>query len=148
MKIFFSAPFTPLHNPITGFSGTHRDLFESIVRTLEDAKHDVYSAHFIEEWGEALREPNILALEDFNAVRDCDLVIAFLGELMSQGVLIELGWASAFRRPIILITQTSVEYSPMIQGLSSLTNIRNVPFSSGHGIQKLLNTIKDYLQQV
>lgn len=51
--------------------------------------------------------PNGILTRDHNDVKECDLMIAcFLGaEHVSIGTCVEFGWASAYRKPIIMIME-------------------------------------------
>jgi len=131
MKIFFAAPFTSLLSANLGFSSYHQQLFEAVLNALTASGHRVFSAHVREEWGKKLLTAEQLVPDDYKALLDADLVLTHLVEPISQGVLIELGWASAHRKPIVLITKSAESYSPMIYGLRMLTNVWPVNFEGG-----------------
>jgi len=145
MRIFLAAPLTNLYDPTTGFNRDYREIFERILRMLKDAGHDVHSAHLIENWGKALRQSADLVVENFNSVRDSDLIVAFLCTPISQGVLIELGWGSAFQKPIVVILDPLLEYSPMVLGLADVTKVRKVFFELKDGPDQLVKILKKAL---
>jgi hypothetical protein len=42
-------------------------------------------------------------------------------------VLIALGWASAFGKPLVLVLFPGVTYTPLVHGLGELTDVEAVP---------------------
>ena len=122
MRIFLSAPFSSVYREQTGsVDPKFRDRLEKIITLIKEKNHELISAHLREKWGKKRIHPNVFIPLDLKEIEECDLVIAYLGHQPS-GVYIELGWASAFKKNIIIITEQPIsQLSPLIQGLNRIT---------------------------
>lgn len=60
---------------------------------------------------------------DFEGIKESDVIVAYPGSPISGGVHIELGWASALNKPIVLLLKKDEEYSPLIIGLHTKTSV-------------------------
>jgi nucleoside 2-deoxyribosyltransferase len=65
--------------------------------------------------------PEICTPADFTAMTRCDVVCALVGRPPSGGVAVELGWASALAKPVLLLVDTESGASPLITGLDAIT---------------------------
>ncbi len=96
--------------------------YERFVRGMRRVVTEVFENCFLaldrESWGESLMEAHSCAPLDFEEMKAADLVVAYPGN--SCGVSVELGWASAYGKPIVLLLERSRRYSPLIEGLPSL----------------------------
>ena len=100
--------------------------------------YDVFNAHKREKYGRALLPPETCTKEDYNEMKSCDMVIAYPGNPPSGGTHIELGWASMLGKRIILLLKEGGDYSPLVQGLYSISNVEYVRFKNySELIQKL-----------
>ena len=63
-------------------------------------------------------------MDDYREMKLSDYVIAFPGKPISGGVHIELGWASSMKKNILLMLDKEEKYSPLVQGLETLTNVQ------------------------
>jgi len=58
---------------------------------------------------------------DLKQIKECDLVIAYVGHQPSS-VYVELGWASALEKKIIILTEQPIsQLPPLVQELSTIT---------------------------
>lgn len=87
-----------------------RSLVSSILSTLEGQGHEVFSAHRTEDYGSDSdnSDGKDVATRDFAWMQACDAFVAVLpaadgGLLRTDGTHIELGWASAFGKPIFAV---------------------------------------------
>ena len=127
-RVFLAAPFTQLISPDDGrVSVTWENTLSSIRDLLLESDASVFSAHVREKWGTALMDPAEYTPLDFAEMRACDLVCAFLGSPPSGGVYIELGWASALGKPVLLFADEGTFRTPLIDGLTKLGNVTVVP---------------------
>jgi Nucleoside 2-deoxyribosyltransferase len=141
MNVFFSAPFSRLCSVQAGFEPRFRGYFEAIICKLRERGHSLYSAHMIENWGTKLRDPKSMVAEDFAGVRNCDALVAYLGGPVSEGVLVELGWASAHEKQIILLLEVRREYSPLVTNLNALVHSHKLYLDEVGGVNDLLNPL-------
>ena len=75
---------------------------------------------------------------DYQWMRECDIFIAILpldsnGEMIStSGTSVELGWASAMGKPIVLVRDPAPKYSHLVLGLDVVTQVTEVYIDEEH----------------
>ena len=131
MRLFLAAPFTGKINCAKGeIEIGYRTWLASIADRLRQAGHEVVCAHEREAWGADLDAPEDAVSLDFQEIDASDAVVAYVGEPPSPGVQLELGYASARRKPIVLFYRRD-SYPPYLtQGISAVTEV--VQFSFDH----------------
>jgi nucleoside 2-deoxyribosyltransferase len=123
MRIFLAAPFTQLIETRTGIvDAAWRTQLCTLFGSLQDQGHSVFLAHERESWGEELMTPEECTPLDFREMVKADVVCAYLGNPPSHGVHIELGWASALGKPIVLLIDEDVRYTPLVWGIAGVTH--------------------------
>jgi nucleoside 2-deoxyribosyltransferase len=118
-----------------GFDGDLRQLISSLYDVLTGAGVEVLSAHVEERFGEIdlSEEALYVTKRDFEWMQRCDAYLCVLppGEggrpYRSDGTCIELGWASAMAKPVIMIWEPCLVHSHLIAGLSAIGNVRYMP---------------------
>ena len=121
-NVFVAGPFYRLVDPATGRLPQHQQQrFEALIDYFEADGCHVFNAHKRESWGEAFLEATDFTKLDFDEIAASDVLVAKPGPPDSLGTHIELGWASALGKPIVLLLERDAEYALMLQGLSSLT---------------------------
>lgn len=153
MRIFFAYPFTQLLNHQSGLIEKENiDFIMRVIKELKGMGHSVFSAQLREEFGAKLMNADSATYEDFNEMRSSDLVLAFPGQFpISGGVHVELGWASALGKRIILFLHKDQDYSPMVEGLHTVSNVKYISFgdeSKEEFLLKIFDSIKEYLENV
>jgi len=139
MRIFLAAPFTGKIDPATQLiEQSYRVWLESIIQDLESEGHSVTGAHIREHWGAKLEPPEVAIQNDFNSVRECDLAIAYLGNPPSPGVQMELGFAIAFKKPIIIIHEKQSTPPYLVKGIRKLTLASEIAFTDRDQLLKSL----------
>lgn len=108
-----------------------RKILEKVLSEVEAAGFQVFSAHRYERYGEldmAGMETEVCR-RDYNWMRNCDIFIAVLPALDDQsvpvrtdGTCVELGWASALGKKMIIIRSPSVQYSHLVEGLGAIND--------------------------
>lgn len=142
MNIFLAAPFTGKIDPVTQrIEQSYRSWLESIISKLVKSGHIVTNAHMREEWGAKLEPPEKAIRNDFSLVRDCDLVVAYLGNPPSDGVQMELGFAATFGKPIILICEAECSVPYLVDGLGALTQFSKLSFRDRDHLLEQLNEV-------
>ncbi|MDD4081920.1 MAG: hypothetical protein PHD05_00900 [Sphaerochaetaceae bacterium] len=129
MRIFLGAPFTQ-HLNGSEFDKELKLAIESIIISLQKKGHVVKSAHVREKFGKELMTPDICTPLDFDEIKQCDLFIAIPSNPPSGGVHIELGWASAINKDIVLCMHTKGQYSPLIHGLDKISKSKKIVFEN------------------
>lgn len=136
-RVFLAAPFTK-HLKVDGFDKSAFNNITSLISLLRELGYSVFSAHEREAFGEILMTPETCTLLDFKEMNQCDIVIALITD-NSFGVSLELGWASALKKSIILYRKEGQPFSsPLIEGIGEITDSINV-----YNIQSLLIAINE-----
>ncbi|SAI46987.1 Nucleoside 2-deoxyribosyltransferase [Bordetella ansorpii] len=107
------------------------------ISLLEAYGAQVLSAHRAEKFGADthLFTPDEVSRRDRAWMEQCDIFVAVLpmhpldGTLLrTDGTHIELGWASALRRPIVLVTAMPIDASAshLLKGLATVAQVEHV----------------------
>lgn len=110
-----------------------RGLLELIHETLARDRMRVLSAHRDERWGQDEPSPEVVAERDLEWMRACDAAVMVLGTpsrpvWRTDGTFVELGWATALRKPVVVIGDLGAYRSALVRGLSSVSSsIRILP---------------------
>src|SRR5476649_976514 len=107
----------------TGFDHPLKSIIETAISVVKLTGATVFYAHRHEQFGVTTPQatPQLVSTRDFHWMKHCDVFVPILPLesdsclLRTDGTHIELGWASAFDRPIVMITT-----SPIANGGSHL----------------------------
>ncbi len=132
-RIFLAGPFKALVDSETQTMNDADILqFSSLIDFFEAQNFDVHCAHKREAWGREFMTPQECTKIDFEEISKCDYFIAFPGAPASPGTHIEIGWASALNKQIILLLEEDQDYAFLIQGLGEVANLVNIDFKKHH----------------
>lgn len=110
-KVFLAGPFKSLVDPKTGMMANHeKQKLLNLISFFEERGFSVHNAHKREGWGKDFMTPEECTAIDFKEISTCDLFVAFPGSPASPGTHIEIGWASALNKPIILLLEEGKDY--------------------------------------
>lgn len=128
MKIFISCPFTGLCDENKyEVKDEFKDFFKELIRRIEENGDEYYLAIKRENWGLEHNGPEECTLSDYNGVKESDFLIVIPGNKISKGISggvhIELGWASALKKKMHILVDDNFEYSPVMMGLNTLTDV-------------------------
>lgn len=130
-SVFVAGPFKGMINADSGeVSASSREWFEGLMAHLERAGWVVHNAHRREAWGSQMLQPQECTRIDFQEISASDLLVAIPGPPMSPGTHVELGWASALQKPIVVVTDDIEAEAFLVRGLSSLTRVEVVSRTS------------------
>lgn len=149
MNIFLASPFSQFCEGEEDIIIKNRWFFEKITDFLKKLNVDYFCSQEREEWGKKYISPDESINEDINGIKKCDLFLGIPGNPISGGVHVEIGWASAFNKKMILFLEKDIEYSPMILGLPSIKNCKLVYYDnllSDSTVELIINTIKEELE--
>jgi nucleoside 2-deoxyribosyltransferase len=134
-RIFLAGPFKALVEQDTGIMRTSdRTRFESLIGHMEREGYLVHNAHRREQWGAAFLTPDECTHLDFQEISGCDVFVAFPGAPASPGTHLEIGWASALGKPIILLLEEGRDYAFLIRGLHTVANVTYLSVSGDEGL--------------
>ena len=134
-KVFVGGPIQHALSR-AGFDNPLRGLIGSVHGALERAGFDVFSAHRAEKWGDITADltSDQIARRDLDWMQRCDAFVACLPvgpdglPFRSDGTHIELGWASALGKPVVLCIADPLPEgaSHLVRGLSSIAAVEVV----------------------
>lgn len=121
MNIFISCPISKYYNSDNKVDGDYIDFLEKIYCICSEKSNSVYLAIKNDNYNiEEMASDEVCTLTDYNALLKADLIFAIPED--SQGVAIELGWASALKKKIIIAYENGYTYSSLIKALSEVTD--------------------------
>ncbi|GAA2979862.1 nucleoside 2-deoxyribosyltransferase [Actinokineospora diospyrosa] len=129
--VFLGGPFKALVDADGVMRPDERARLESIIAGLESAGHTVYNAHRREGWGAKFLTPAECTRLDLDEITASDVFVAFPGSPASPGTHIEIGWASALGKPVVLLLEEGVEYAFLVRGLHTVTNVTYLTLAPG-----------------
>jgi hypothetical protein len=132
LKVFVCGPLTEALNGQELDKGL-RGFLQLIHETLERVGMKVFSAHREEGWGQVEPLPDVVAKRDSAWMRDCDVSVMILAtparpRWRTDGTFVELGWATAMEKPVVVVGDLGAYRSALVRGLpSALGGIRTLP---------------------
>lgn len=130
--VFVAGPFLELIDPATGrMPDDQRARFERLIDHLTASGFTVFNAHKREKWGAAFLRPDQFTRLDYEEIAASDVVVAVPGPPPSPGTHIELGWASALGKPIVLLLERGEDHALMLYGLRHVVPTEIVETAGG-----------------
>lgn len=128
-SVFVGGPFFHLVDPTTGLMPeADQKRFNRLIGYFEDQGVTVYNAHRREAWGaQFLTAPECTKL-DFTEISQSDLFVAFPGVPVSPGTHVEIGWASALGKPMVLFLERDKKHTFLVTGLETVANVEFIWF--------------------
>ncbi|AFS39681.1 nucleoside 2-deoxyribosyltransferase [Leuconostoc gelidum subsp. gasicomitatum] len=121
--IFLAAPFKQLLTAEQVIDSRNKNMINKVIQLLENQHFIVDNAHKRENWGRNMMSPNQCTHADFQAIKSCQLFMAFPGTPASPGTHIEIGWASACEKQMVLLLQKDTTYAYLVTGLGAIGNV-------------------------
>lgn len=144
MKIFLGAPFYDfMDHRENVMQGDKRSLIRILIETVRHKGFELYNAHEREEWGKDWYGPEQCTPLDYEAISRSDIFMAMPGNPPSGGVHIELGWASAQGKPIILLLEAGKYYSNLVHGLPTITPVKIVYYGNPEELLEKVDVLLD-----
>lgn len=142
LRVFLAAPSLRLTGPSDGvFTLALRSKVSALREALLDAGVTVYSQHHDDCWttrgiGTGFRVPSA-----FRGMQSADLAFAYVESPLSAGVGMELGWASALRKPLVLLVDHAAAHNPMISTLEEVCPVLPLQFDVSWSPQNLRHAV-------
>ncbi|MFF3994205.1 nucleoside 2-deoxyribosyltransferase [Streptomyces cyaneofuscatus] len=137
LDVFVGGPIQHAILP-NGFVPELQDAIQTAISVAEENGANTFSAHRVEEFGEqtAAFTPEQVSVRDFRWMRKCDVFVPVLPVLedltlrRTDGTHVELGWATALGRPVVLITKQPFvdSASHLLKGLHRVGTVRTIDF--------------------
>lgn len=123
LSVFLSAPLTQYVDELNPSEmESFRAHWGRLADALERNGHSVFSAHRREAWGADLDSPEAALKADLDGLRASELVVAYVGDPASPGVQLELGYAIANHKKILLFIDQGQKEPYLVRGLPHLPN--------------------------
>ncbi|MGW5394890.1 nucleoside 2-deoxyribosyltransferase [Streptomyces sp. NPDC003952] len=120
---FLGGPFKALVDADGAMNTEARTRFETLIERLEAEDYQVYNAHRRESWGAKFLTPDECTRLDYDEISASTVFVAFPGHPASPGTHIEIGWASALGKPIVLLLEEGVDYAFLVRGLHTVADV-------------------------
>lgn len=135
MKIFLGTPITGIVQK-RGEETVSEQNYMSLCRILKDlrsAGHQVFCALEEENFGKTSVTSEFCTKRDFDYMKEHDVYVVFPNN--SYGCAVELGWASALKKPIYIGINSSIgSKTPLYEGLTAISeNVHVMEYESKHG---------------
>lgn len=147
-KIFIACPISKYLDGNSLNEGFER-FIKNVYNTCKLYTNNVFMALYREKYGKNRMKDDICTPLDYEEMKDTDIVIAIPED--SQGVAIELGWASAMNKKIMLIMDKEGNYSPLINALDTIGNVdKYIECINNNYLaveKKILSGISSYLKE-
>ncbi|MGI9001659.1 MAG: nucleoside 2-deoxyribosyltransferase [Pseudonocardia sp.] len=143
LRIYVGGPFQAvLDDGLLRINDDYRALYQELIDEFEDCGWQVFNAHRREAWGAQMIDGPRATRLDFEDVAACDVFVAAPGDRpASPGTHIEIGWASALGKRIILLLQDECTYADLVTGLPSVADVTFVPFAFGRPVARAVSRI-------
>jgi nucleoside 2-deoxyribosyltransferase len=129
LTAFIGGPFKAFVDPATGsLAEIHQARYRRLINFFEESGWNTFNAHREEGWGKNMVSAKECTTRDLLWMRTCDLFVAFPGCPASPGTHVEIGWASALRRPTVLILNESDTYAALVTGLQDIASVEYVNY--------------------
>jgi hypothetical protein len=142
MKVFLSAPLTQyLRAQDPSALESFRAQWGHVAKALERSGHEVFSAHRREARGVELDSPESALRASVAGLLASELVIAYVGDPPSPGVQMELGYAIASRKRLLVFIDCGQTEPYLVSGLAGLPHVEVIEIESLSGIGPVLARI-------
>jgi nucleoside 2-deoxyribosyltransferase len=128
-EVFVGGPFFGVVNPWTGaMNDDEQRKITCLLEFFEVAGAKVYNSHRREAWGKEFLTADVVTRLDFEEIRSSDIFVAYPGAPASPGTHVEIGWASALGKPMVLLLDETKKYSFLVTGLPTIANVEFVTY--------------------
>ncbi|MFB6519241.1 nucleoside 2-deoxyribosyltransferase [Streptomyces sp. NPDC056401] len=122
-SVFLAGPFKALVDANGAMNTQARTRFETLIERLEADGYHVYNAHRRESWGAKFLTPDECTRLDYDEISASTVFVAFPGHPASPGTHIEIGWASALGKPIVLLLEEGADHAFLVRGLHTVADV-------------------------
>lgn len=147
MKVFLAMPYSQLCNEKYEVKSEYKSFFIKLTTELKKINCEYFLAHERENWGKTYSSAVESTTIDFETIKQVDLVCIIPGVPNSGGVHVEIGWASANKKPLKIFLRNGYPYSPMVTGIYSLTQTDYIYYNQDYSeelVRLIVCEIKNY----
>ena len=126
IKLFISCPITKYFHDST-FDNEFKEFIKKVYMIAEQKCEEVYLALEEDNYNiNEMTDDSKCIMNDSSALCNSDIVVAIPED--SQGAAVELGWASAKNKKIILIKNFNYKKTAMIDALEMITDVTTIEY--------------------
>jgi len=147
MKVFLAMPYSQLCDEKYEIKTVYKIFFTKLTDELKKINCEYFLAHEREKWGKTYSSAEESTVIDFETIKNVDLVCVIPGVPNSGGVHVEIGWASANKKPLKIFLEKDYPYSPMVTGIHMLTSTDYIYYDVDYSeelVEIIINEIKNY----
>lgn len=138
-KIFIACPISKYLTE-DGIDNDFEKFIKEIYIFCKKYKKNVILALDREEYGKKKMYGDECTTLDYKEMLDTDLLIAFPED--SAGVAVELGWASAMKKTVLVFIDKKYCQSELVKSINSVTNGEKIEIDTINGYKSQINIIK------
>jgi hypothetical protein len=127
-EVFVGGPFLNLVGNDGQMSQLDQERFTRIIEYFEGLGALVHNAHRREAWGKEFMGPEECTRMDHDEIATSELFVAYPGVPVSPGTHVEIGWASAMGKPMVLFLERGKRHTFLVTGLHTVANVEYVEF--------------------
>ncbi|OLF18582.1 hypothetical protein BU204_05745 [Actinophytocola xanthii] len=128
-SVFVAGPFYGLVDEKTGvMDDSAQSRISMLIDYFEQAGCKVYNAHRREAWGKEFLTADVCTKLDYEEIGAADLWVGYPGVPVSPGTHVEIGWASATGKRMVVLLEKDQRHSFLVTGLGSFANISYIEF--------------------
>jgi hypothetical protein len=131
-SIFLSAPFTQLMAE-NGLPTEIQERLDFVIDHLEGEDWSVDNAHKRERWGTRLDSPFTAVAADLRGIENAQILIAILGSPPSPGVQLEIGFALARKKRLVIVADLDDPMPYLIRGVVEQESVVLIRQAALHG---------------
>lgn len=130
-SIFIAATFKASCDPQTGeIAEPLKQQLIKLTSFFRERGFTIHNAHQREGWGRNMMTPEECTRADFEDIKACQWFVALPGHPASPGTHIEIGWASALGKRIVLLLEVDKEYAFLVRGIHTVADVQYVYFEN------------------
>jgi nucleoside 2-deoxyribosyltransferase len=136
--VFVGGPFFNLVTAGKVMSEQDQARFTRVIEYFESLGAKVYNAHRRESWGANFLGAEECTKLDYTEISQSDLFVAYPGVPVSPGTHVEIGWASALGKPMVLFLERDKKHTFLVTGLTTIANIEFIYFDDPSEVMEQL----------
>jgi hypothetical protein len=145
-RIFIACPISKFFVGERKLDPEFKSFIQGVQQTCRQYSSDVFLALERELFGDALMDGVQCTPLDYAGMKRADDIIAFPED--SQGVAVEIGWASALNKRLLVFTDQRFHYSPLVSCIHTVCNARVLRYehqSYAKSLTSVLPAIHEFL---
>ena len=140
MKIFLSVSYSSKVDPTGKVMADYRSELEDVISVFEQDDHQVFCAPREDGWKLNDASPAEAFNLDIKTIDDCGIFMAFVGGQVSAGIQLEIGYALAKGKRIVIVSHQKETLSYINKGLVDTNRASLITYDSQHGLVEKLKT--------